>query len=367
MNKKLLITALLALVALAGQGQVHYRLEGNIGHPEFTGVMEMRDVFRQKVVGTIEVVKGVITPKEGDLPEMAMCILADTTKTMVQRGNAVSMESALELAFLFIDNGTTTVEGLKENWLLQNGTPVSREITAVRHRMKEITVTYGRNKAVEGKQVMGDYLYEVIGRHVADVYGIYLLVNEGQWYLKPQQWVDLYEKMMAANGDYILASPHLSKYLRYTHEEYRQKVAMLSTDEGCKFVDFAVDYDGKTTRLSDFVGHGQYVLADFWASWCGPCRREIPNIIAAYEKYKGRGLQVIGIAAWDKPKDTLKAIEEEKITYPQIINSQKIATDLYGIKGIPHIILFGPDGTILARGLRGDAIEKKLSEIFKDK
>ena len=75
----------------------------------------------------------------------------------------------------------------------------------------------------------------------------------------------------------------------------------------------------------------------------------------------------MGIAAWDKPEDTLEAIEEEKIPYPQIINSQKIATDLYGINGIPHIILFAPDGTILARGLRGENIDKKLAEIFIDK
>ena len=134
--------------------------------------------------------------------------------------------------------------------------------------------------------------------------------------------------------------------------------------EGDMFRDFAVEYDGKTTRFSDYVGKGQYVLVDFWASWCGPCRAEIPNLIAAYNKHKDQGLQVLGIAAWDKPEATLKAIEKEKIPYPQIINSQKIATDLYGIKGIPHIILFAPDGTILKRGLRGDGIEEALKEIF---
>ena len=130
------------------------------------------------------------------------------------------------------------------------------------------------------------------------------------------------------------------------------------------FADFAVEYNGKTTRLSDYVGKGQYVLVDFWASWCGPCRGEIPNLIAAYNKYKDKGLQVLGVAAWDKPEDTLKAIKEEKVPYPQIINSQEIATDVYGITGIPEIILFAPDGKVVKRGLRGEKIDKKLSEIL---
>ena len=137
--------------------------------------------------------------------------------------------------------------------------------------------------------------------------------------------------------------------------------------EGDMFKDFAVEYNGKTSRLSDYVGRGQYVLADFWASWCAPCRVEIPNLIAMSEKYKDKEFLVLGIAVQDKSEASLQAINEMKMPYPQIINSQKIATDLYGINGIPEIILFAPDGTILARGLRGEEIEKKLAEIFNDK
>lgn len=134
--------------------------------------------------------------------------------------------------------------------------------------------------------------------------------------------------------------------------------------KGQPFIDFEATYEGRVQRLSDYVGKGKYVLADFWASWCGPCRAEIPNLINIYNRYKGDKFEVIGVATWDKPNDTKRAIAEMGIPYPQIMNAQKAGSDAYDIEGIPEIILFGPDGTILKRGLRGETIEAAVKAVL---
>ena len=145
-------------------------------------------------------------------------------------------------------------------------------------------------------------------------------------------------------------------------KEYEAKMAeaMEKTAVGKMFTDFAAEYNGKTQKLSDYVGKGQYVLVDFWASWCGPCRAEIPNLIAIYNKYKDKNVNVLGVAVGDKPEDSEKTIAEMGVNYPQIINAQNNGADEYGIQGIPHVILFGPDGTILERWLYGPTIEESV-------
>ncbi len=134
--------------------------------------------------------------------------------------------------------------------------------------------------------------------------------------------------------------------------------AKKNTAEGRMFTDFEVN----GVKFSDFVGKGKYILVDFWASWCGPCKREIPNIISVYEKYKGPDFDVLSVAVWDKPEDTAAAAEEHGVVWNQIVDAQSVPTRLYGIDGIPHIMLIGPDGTILKRNLRGAGIEKAVAE-----
>ena len=142
-----------------------------------------------------------------------------------------------------------------------------------------------------------------------------------------------------------------------------------STQAGKMFVDFGgYAVDGKASRLSDYVGKGKYVLVDFWASWCGPCKGEIPNLVELQNKFGGDKYMVLGVNVWDEEDKFKASLTAEGINYPQIHvprDNKEDATSLYGIRGIPQIILFAPDGTIVQRDLRGEVMKKLVEEKVK--
>ena len=167
------------------------------------------------------------------------------------------------------------------------------------------------------------------------------------------------EALLQQAGDRLRAEESITKMV----ERLRRVEA---TQAGAQFVDFeGVDDANKAVRLSDYVGKGHYVLVDFWASWCGPCRREIAHLKKVRDTYTDKGLIILGTVVWDEMEDHLKAMKELEITWPQIFNKTD-ATELYGIAGIPQIILFNPAGKIVARDLRGEEINKLLDKALQD-
>ncbi|KAB6342584.1 TlpA disulfide reductase family protein, partial [Bacteroides xylanisolvens] len=122
------------------------------------------------------------------------------------------------------------------------------------------------------------------------------------------------------------------------------------------------DNAGEIKQLSDYVGKGKYVLIDFWASWCGPCRNEMPNVKAAYEKYASKGFEVISISIDKKQKAWRTAIEELGMNWTQVLNVD--AADVYGIYAIPKTFLVDPEGIVVAKDLRSKKLEKTLFNLL---
>lgn len=205
--------------------------------------------------------------------------------------------------------------------------------------------TDGEKRAIYG--VYNDLVQETCQNNIDNPIGYYLFIQSA------------YEMSLQELQAALEKTPSLKKYERVNKlVEAMQRKELTSV--GHKFADFEITYNGKTERLSDYVGNGKYVIVDFWASWCGPCIRQAAVLKEIYNEYHSQGLEVLGVAVWDEPENTLEAIESHGLPWHNILNAQNIPTDLYGISGIPCIILFGPDGTILSRDKQGDELKEDV-------
>jgi len=125
------------------------------------------------------------------------------------------------------------------------------------------------------------------------------------------------------------------------------------------------DPEGNPISLESL--RGNYLLIDFWASWCGPCRKENPNVVAAYNKYHDMGFDILGVSLDDNGENWVAAIDKDGLTWPQVGDLNGWANEvgqLYGVNSIPHSILLDEDGVIIAKNLRGEDLHEKLEEVF---
>ncbi|WP_430810931.1 MULTISPECIES: redoxin domain-containing protein [unclassified Carboxylicivirga] len=125
------------------------------------------------------------------------------------------------------------------------------------------------------------------------------------------------------------------------------------------------DTEGNPVSLSSFKG--KYMLLDFWASWCGPCRRENPNVVKLYDEFKDKGFDILGISLDQKKDAWLKAIEDDQLTWNHVSDLkgwQNEVAKMYAVSGIPHTILLDKEGRIIAKNLRGDDLHAKVAELL---
>lgn len=168
-----------------------------------------------------------------------------------------------------------------------------------------------------------------------------------------------YEEMYTALGEPVKKG----KFGKLAKEKIQ---SMTGTTIGYEALDFTLpDVNGKNITLSSYKG--KYVLVDFWASWCGPCRAENPTVVAAYEKYKSKGFDILGVSLDQNKEKWMQAIQKDNLPWTHVSDLKgwgNVVAQKYGVSSIPFNLLLDKQGKIVAKGLRGPALEAELEKLM---
>lgn len=204
---------------------------------------------------------------------------------------------------------------------------------------------------------LAELISQTIDENITNPVGVYLL-NRNSYVLDYETLEPLLEKLPTK----------YQKTDRISHLKEQIKVAK-NTAVGQKFIDLEMqDPEGKTVKLSDFIKKNKYTLIDFWASWCPPCRAEMPNLVKVYNEYKKQGFGIVGVS-FDKDHAAWEAgIKNLHLTWPQMSDLKfwnSKGAELYAVRSIPYTVLVAQDGTIIAKGLHGQELQEKLQQLLK--
>ena len=287
------------------------------------------------------------------------------------------------LAFLILDATPTTVTVTSDSTTV-TGSELNNRLSALNttseHQIKalqDILMQINRlMRQYKSAQAIPADLLSPLQTRFADVMQrqrlfLHRLLASNRNNLIPVPFITMYSDLIAPDtlAAYLKTYPHRGNRM------LKDIVGLVEAEErkatGAPFTDIALnDMAGKTVRLSDYVGKGNYVLVDFWASWCGPCRAEMPNVRNVYNRFHPKGFEIVGISLDSQSDDWQHATEQMGITWPQMSDLKgwkSEAATLYGVRSIPFTLLFDPDGKVVATGLRGESLMQKLEQVYEDK
>ena len=343
-------TAALGMVACTGGNKAGYVVTGTV-----EGASDGDTVYLQEANGrnlvkldTAVITKGTFT-------------FEGTQDSVVSRYITCEVDGEPLMIDFFLENGKINVALTKDNDSA-TGTANNDAYQIVRAQINDISKKMNAIYQSMGDSSLSDEQKEAkqkegVQNNITNPVGVFLFKQT------------FYNNSTAENEALLQQIP-----ANFQNDETIVKIKELTdkqkkTAVGTKFVDFEMQTpDGKSVKLSDYVGKGKVVLVDFWASWCGPCRREMPNLVEAYAKFKGKNFEIVGVSLDQDGAAWKEAINKLNMTWPQMSDLkfwQSEGAQLYAVNSIPHTVLIDGDGTIIARGLHGEELQTKIAEAVK--
>lgn len=225
--------------------------------------------------------------------------------------------------------------------------------TPLNDRLSELLVQLDSVENLDDTKAYTEFVEIKYNDNKDNVIGDYLGVEWLKW-AAPER----VDSMLAAAP----AGFRSTRRVKYYEAFARHRAA---TAPGRRFIDFKGETaTGAMQSFSSLVKPGRYTLVDFWASWCPYCIKELPALAELREKYAAKGFEVVSVAVRDTPEDTRAMVKKRDISWPVLYNTQKVPYDIYGFTGIPHLMLIGPDGTIISRGESPAMIDARLERLF---
>ncbi len=368
-----------ALLFAACQSQSSYNITGTFSVDDPDGV------FTDSVKVVLRTNNGV---EEGQVLDSTYIV----DKTFTFKGQAPdSVQSAYALLYregskrpfraiyFYLESGNLNIQ-ITENGTILSGTPTNElynsytsKITEIQQPLTEIFQALAdtslteeaknakREEFREARETVSEEMNTTtrtfIRNNINNIVGFSLLCNNYSVFSIEEQ--DSLFGILPAN----FANTQIAQDIK-TRIDITKKTAI-----GQQFTDFTLKTpEGDDLKLSDIVAKNKVTLVDFWASWCGPCRAEMPNVVKAYKDFKKKGFEIVGVSLDSDAEAWKKAIKDLNLTWPQMSDLQGWKCEgatLYNIRSIPATVLISQNGEILAKDLRGEELGKKLSEVLK--
>ena len=358
--KKVFILAVFVLAAVSAMAQVQYVVSGTYAKNGKT--VYLLDQLTEKAIDSVVVADG----------KFSFTGTADKDALLAVKAKKSRWETQ------FFNDSTPVIINLNDSTL--KGSPLNERLTKLavemdlpRRQLNLKTANMTRTDIIAHGDELVDEMNNVISAELAFANKVFKEERNslipvafcGYYFL--EQGVEAYDELVKEG---VVFANH--PYLKYTRDEVEATLKPKDSPKtafiGQQYTDFEMtDPDGKMHKISEFVGEGKYVLVDFWASWCAPCRAEMPNVLEAYNKYHAKGFEVIGVSFDQKKKAWVKAIGQLKMPWLQLSDQKgfsSTAASAYMIDEVPDNILIDPQGKIIERNIHGKSLHTMLEKLI---